>query len=151
MTDYPEDFELEALVHKIKADKEFSTDCEKPEYQACLKWIKEQLEPVENIPNRPKDSYSLKHVMERDICLYVNNNVFKAAMLDSGYKCKASEIHNGDDLCHNLHFNVSKKSPVFKRVLTYGGRGSVYIQENYICSQWEAEHGKRWNWEVYVK
>ncbi|MDE6946254.1 MAG: hypothetical protein K2P14_03605 [Anaeroplasmataceae bacterium] len=78
-------------------------------------WITTNLQKTDgpaqyNSPN----SYQLKHIMEREIGLYVTNNVFKAAMLDLGYRFLPSDMHHALSDCCNMRFNVSKKSPVLK-------------------------------------
>lgn len=68
-----------------------------------FKWIDENILPRKNAM-RSMTSYGLKHIMERDIGLYVSNTSFKEAMLIKGY-----EPVNPGEL--NWFFCISKKSP----------------------------------------
>lgn len=94
------------------------------DYQKACIWVQENLVPTKGTIYTDRSSYSLKHLMESDIGLYVTNNVFKAAMIELGYKVRfPNYASNPDDLAEqdcNLYFNISKKSPGLKRLCPDG-------------------------------
>ena len=55
-----------------------------------------------------RNSYGLKHILERDTGLYLTNNQFKDAMLRSGY---APTIISANEL--NWEFVIDNDSPAF--------------------------------------
>src|SRR5579883_1443838 len=55
-----------------------------PELRSRLAvWVRENISPAKRI--YPDHSYNLKHLFSSDCGVYVNNDVFKAAMLLEGY------------------------------------------------------------------
>lgn len=67
-------------------------------------WIRERLELDDRI--RPRDrlnSYGLKHLMEREIDLYVTNGQFKGGMEAAGY-----EAFDTDDINWTYQVKVRK-------------------------------------------
>ena len=75
--------------------------------QAAVKeWIRLYLTPTKKTPC-PWTSYTLKHILERDLGLYMTNNQFKHAMLLCGYQPV-------DEHVLNWHFCISRKSPALK-------------------------------------
>lgn len=79
--------------------------------QRLLSWINESLDPIKTFNTR-HTSYGLKHVYESQTRdgedNYVTNGEFKGAMLKSGFRVK-------DETALNWVFNISEKSPAFKK------------------------------------
>lgn len=62
-----------------------------------------------NSPNYIHNSYELKHLIERDLGIYLTNNQMKDAMLLEGFNpVKINEL--------NWHFYISQKSPAFNPI-----------------------------------
>ena len=58
-------------------------------------------------PNYEHDSYQLKHLIEKELGVYLTNNQMKDAMLNEGFfPVKENEL--------NWHFFISQLSPAFK-------------------------------------
>lgn len=76
-----------------------------------LDWINKGFLKTKTISNR-YTSYGLKHQFENDTKIYIDNEMFKHAMLLSGF-----EVKNKFDL--NWCFNLSLKSPVLKENHSY--------------------------------
>ena len=78
------------------------------EYIVLLDWIKSNLIPIQSF-NDSKTSYGLKHIFENsENGFYVDNETFKAAMVECGFK-----VQNPNEL--NWVFNISQKSPALKK------------------------------------
>ena len=69
----------------------------------AVEWVKENFIPTKT-PNFNHSSYGLKHILERDIGIYMENNAFKGLML----KCGFYPVNVGD---LNWCYCISKKSP----------------------------------------
>lgn len=69
----------------------------------AIEWVKENLVQVKT-PNPNNSSYGLKHILERDIGLYMGNNAFKGLMLQCGFY----PVNVGD---LNWCYCISKRSP----------------------------------------
>lgn len=81
----------------------------KSKYDALITWIKQNLIPRETF-NDVKTSYGLKHIFEfSENGFYVDNDTFKQAMLDCGFKVR-NQSHE------NWIFNISQKSPALKNL-----------------------------------
>jgi hypothetical protein len=99
---------------------------EKPEVQAALaEWIAMYLAPTANAVLKTQDSYSLKHIFERDTGIYLTNNQFKDAMLMCGYNPV-----NPEEL--NWQYRISKKSPALQGKLD-GARTLSIPRETLLC------------------
>lgn len=68
------------------------------EFLITSNWILSNLEFMKSL-NKGTSSYGLKHMMERDIGLYVTNGMFICAMLACGYRGRGNSGPN-------LYFNV---------------------------------------------
>lgn len=80
----------------------------KSEHDVLYDWITFNLIPIKSFNDR-KTSYGLKHIFERDECgFYVENDDFKAVMVEHGFKVK-----NPNDI--NWIFNISQKSPALQK------------------------------------
>lgn len=86
-------------------DEALITGHSKEEIDVVCEWIRSKLIRIKT-PNYDKSSYGLKHILEKDIGLYLTNNEFKDAMLMCGY-----EPVNPNEL--NWNYCISKKSPEF--------------------------------------
>lgn len=88
------------------------------EFVAAREWIAENLLHSKRI-NPRRSSYGMKHVMERDIGIYVSNGVFIAAMLANEFKMEAKSGYNPS-------FNVNEISVqrIEKRI-SITGRAAV--------------------------
>ena len=75
------------------------------EIDAVMNWIAENISPRKT-PLDGHTSYGIKHLLQRDIGIYLTNNEFKDAMLQAGYEPVAP-----DDL--NWYYRISKKSKAF--------------------------------------
>lgn len=106
------------FVSKTQRDlarKELEPDvkaCGEEIYNDLKQWIKSNIIPIKTIDKNGSSSYGLKHFYKKE---YVNNNVFKAAMIDCDFWYPADELHLATKLDGNLHFNISKKSKIFKK------------------------------------
>jgi hypothetical protein len=90
-------------------DDELITDLPQDEMDKVLNWIKEKILPRKTVYSCIT-SYGLKHILDRDIGIYLTNNQFKDAMMMCGYKPKdANEL--------NWHYFISGKSPAFARTV----------------------------------
>lgn len=85
------------------------TDHTESEQEIVRDWISKNLYPRKTVLS-DRTSYGLKHILQRDIGIYLTNNEFKDAMLLAGY-----EPANPNEL--NWHYAISKKSPAFRRVM----------------------------------
>lgn len=75
------------------------------DFMRTYKWIMTKfLYKVQNINPQSSSSYGLKHLMERDIGLYVTNGMFICAMIAAEFKMK---IVDGNP---NVRFNISMKN-----------------------------------------
>lgn len=88
-------------------DKELVTDLPVEMQSKVLDWVKENF-----IPRKTKyeyaTSYGLKHILEKELGLYLTNNQFKDAMMKCGYyPTQANEL--------NWHYRISAKSPALKK------------------------------------
>ena len=84
-------------------DTALITDLPFEEQQAVFKWIKNNL-IHRNSPNLCYTSYGLKHILERDLNIYLTNNQFKDAML----MCEFFPVdHRNVNWC----YFISQKSP----------------------------------------
>lgn len=87
-------------------DSRLVTDMPKDEQAKVMTWIRENIIP-RNTPIFTKSSYGLKHVLERDIGIYMTNNQFKDAMLLSGF-------YPVDERRMNWCYCISKRSPALR-------------------------------------
>lgn len=79
------------------------------EYDALIMWIKENLYPRDTF-NDVKTSYGLKHLFEfSENGFYVDNETFKQAMLECGFKVRNRSKEN-------WVFNISQKSPALQNL-----------------------------------
>lgn len=87
------------------------------EFVAAREWIAKNLLHSKRI-NPRRSSYGMKHVMERDIGIYVSNGVFIAAMLANEFRMEAKSGYNPS-------FNVREISVqrIEKRISITGGGG----------------------------
>lgn len=79
------------------------------QYNILIKWIKKNLLPRETF-NDIKTSYGLKHLFEfSEDGFYVDNDTFKQAMLECGFKVRNPSKEN-------WIFNISQKSPALENL-----------------------------------
>lgn len=90
-------------------DDKLATDLDGDELFKTLEWIRKNILPSDS-SYYDSTSYSLKHILEEDIGIYMTNNQFKDAMLMCGFK--AVDV---DEL--NWCFYISSESPIFLRGL----------------------------------
>lgn len=90
-----------------KLDNKLLTDFDQAKQDLILQWVRENFIPSEKVL-RDWTSYGLKHILEKDLKLYLSNNQFKDAMLMCGF-----EPFKADEL--NWKFRISRKSLVFKK------------------------------------
>lgn len=77
------------------------------EHETLIDWIKGNLTPRKTFNSR-KTSYGLKHIFEQSPNgFYIENDIFKAAMLECGFKVQ-------NKAAVNWVFNISQKSPALK-------------------------------------
>lgn len=88
-------------------DAALMSDLPKDKQKHVEDWILYNIEPIKT-PNRKHSSYHIKHILERDIGIYLTNNQFKDAMMNMGY----SPV-NVSDL--NWYFCISERSHAFNR------------------------------------
>ena len=75
------------------------------EIDTVTNWIAENIS-VRKTPLDGHTSYGIKHLLERDVHIYLTNNEFKDAMLQAGYKpVDPNEL--------NWRYRISKKSKAF--------------------------------------
>lgn len=86
-------------------DDELITSHPQEEIDAVLNWIAESISPRKT-PLYGHTSYGIKHLLERDVHIYLTNNEFKDAMLLAGY-----EPVDPNEL--NWCYRISKKSKAF--------------------------------------
>lgn len=78
------------------------------EHSILINWIQNNLLPRKTF-NDVKTSYGLKHIFEfSENGFYVDNDCFKSAMIECGFKVK-------DESELNWVFNISQKSPALKK------------------------------------
>ena len=70
----------------IRIDDEIDYIVDNETIELVLEWVKKYIRPYEqcNI-NYSHSSYGLKHIVEENIGMYVNNGVFKVAMAKLGF------------------------------------------------------------------
>lgn len=88
-------------------DKALLSDLSDGERERVISWINENLLPIAS-PNGKHTSYGIKHIIQKEIGIYLTNNQFKDAMLECGF-----EPVEVDAL--NWVFRISEKSPAFKK------------------------------------
>lgn len=88
-------------------DTRLFTDLSQEDQAKVIDWIKAGLVP-RSTPAKQYTSYTLKHLLEADIRIYMTNNQFKDAMLVCGY-----EPVNPAQL--NWTYRISLRSPAIKR------------------------------------
>ena len=76
------------------------------EIDIVMNWIAENISPRKT-SLYDHTSYGIKHLLERDVRIYLTNNEFKDAMLLAGY-----EPVNPNEL--NWRYCISKKSKAFQ-------------------------------------
>lgn len=75
------------------------------EIDTVMNWIAENISKRKT-PLYGHTSYGIKHLLERDVHIYLTNNEFKDAMLQAGYKpVDPNEL--------NWRYRISKKSKAF--------------------------------------
>lgn len=75
------------------------------EHQILIEWIQANFIPIKSFNNNAPTSYGLKHIFEHsENGFYIDNECFKQAMLECGFKAK-------DETELNWIFNISQKSP----------------------------------------
>lgn len=90
----------------FSVDAALITDRTQEEQNAVFRWIKENILPRKT-PLPYCSSYGIKHILQRDIGVYLTNNEFKDAMLLCGfYPVEEGKL--------NWTYRISKKSPAFK-------------------------------------
>ena len=100
---YHKDRKNEPLV----IDKDLMSDIPIEIQEKVFAWIKENIYPRKT-PLEFPTSYGLKHILKRDIDIYLTNNAFKDAMLQCGFEpVDFTEL--------NWSFRISKRSPALKR------------------------------------
>lgn len=78
--------------YKNDIDNKLLTDLSCEDIMQINKWIKDNIRTSNSINER--NSYSLKHVLEKDTRIYLTNNQFKDAMLLAGFNpVKEDEIN----------------------------------------------------------
>lgn len=79
------------------------------EHKLLIEWIEANLIPRETF-NDIKTSYGLKHIFEfSDGGFYVDNETFKQAMLECGFRVRNPSKEN-------WIFNISMKSPALRNL-----------------------------------
>lgn len=79
-------------TYKNDIDNKLLTDVSYEDVMQINKWIKDNIRTSNSINER--NSYSLKHVLEKDTRIYLTNNQFKDAMLLAGFNpVKEDEIN----------------------------------------------------------
>lgn len=79
----------------------------KDEHEKLIRWIETNLIPRTTF-NDAKTSYGLKHIFEfSEGGFYVDNETFKQAMLECGFKVRNPSKEN-------WIFNISQNSPALK-------------------------------------
>ena len=87
-------------------DDSLITSHPQEEIDIVLNWIVENISPRKT-PLHGHTSYGIKHLLERDLHIYLTNNEFKDAMLLSGYTpIDSNEL--------NWRYRISKKSKAFQ-------------------------------------
>ena len=71
-------------------------------------WVMNNLIPTKKAYNYSHSSYGLKHILEKDIHIYMTNSQFKMLMIECGYLPK-------DPKAKNWIFQISERSPAFKK------------------------------------
>ena len=94
----------------VEEDEPKFEDLDKEKQKILLGWIKENFSPIKNTNYKVSSSYGLKHIMQKENPedYYFTNEQFKKAMLLCGFV-------PGDAYKRNWHFNISSKSPAFKK------------------------------------
>lgn len=91
-------------MNKIDSPERFD-ELPKEQQDFLLKWIANNLRPIQTI-NKRHTSYNIKHWIEEEYTdVYYSNGEFKGAMLEAGYK-----TNDPDTL--NWCFNISELSPI---------------------------------------
>jgi hypothetical protein len=78
-----------------------------PEKKVLLNWIRENFIYIRTT-NTSYSSYGLKHLYEQATGNYITNGQFKGAMLEAGFNARNKKEQN-------WYFNISKRSPAFKK------------------------------------
>lgn len=121
----------EQLALELKLlHKDTMSESTTKQYIECMDWINKHLTPTETVSQTSPNCYALKHAMEADIDLYVTNNVFKLALIESGYKTRLSDIKGLHITNNNVQFNVSKKDPIVNIYLKEGLSGVQKYKQN---------------------
>ena len=98
--------ETASVTVHTRDEDEHCSELPEEELKSALAWIKQNLVPRET-PLEGYSSYSIKHIMEHSIGLYVTNQQFKELMLLCGfYPVKVDE--------KNWRYCLSMKSPAFQ-------------------------------------
>lgn len=88
-------------------DTSLITDLSPMEQQAVFRWIRANLIHRKS-PNPHQTSYGIKHIIQRDLNIYLTNNQFKDAMV----MCDFFPVDERDVY---WKFFISQKSPAFVR------------------------------------
>lgn len=92
---------------KVIVDNALLTQLPKNKQIQVLDWIRTRIRKI-NTYNDRHSSYGLKHILERELNIYLTNNQFKHAMLICGYVPK-------DETELNWVYQISQLSPCFKQ------------------------------------
>ena len=88
-------------------DDKLMKDLSIKEQEMVIEWINVNIYPRKTVLNS-YTSYGIKHILERELGIYLTNNQFKDAMLICGYY-----PINPNEL--NWTYRISKQSPAFKK------------------------------------